>query len=153
MLGFRESLQKLENSEEFKSYKKHNPDSYVINMIYLDEIEFNFFSPKTKIVTVFNIGKDIAFKELEKEKRTFPELEVKKINIELSEAMDLFEEERKKFCKTEEASKTIIILQQSSEPIWNLSQLTSVMKILHVLISAETGNIIESSYKQIIEKY
>jgi len=48
MLGFRESLQKLENSEEFKSYKKHNPDSYVINMIYLDEIEFNFFSPKTK---------------------------------------------------------------------------------------------------------
>jgi len=151
MLSFKESLKKLQNSKEFKDYMKKNPDAYIANTIYLDTIEFNLFSPKTKIVTVFSVENNITSKELDKENRIFPRLDLKKIKLDVDEIMKIFENERSKICK-DEATKTIIILQQDKEPVWNLSQLTSSIKILQILISAETGKVIESSYKRIIEK-
>ena len=151
MLSFKESLKKLQNSKEFKGYMKKNPDAYIANTIYLDTIEFNLFSPKTKIVTVFSVENNITSKELDKENRIFPRLDLKKIKLDVDEIMKIFENERLKICK-DEVTKTIIILQQDKEPVWNLSQLTSSIKILQILISAETGKVIESSYKRIIEK-
>jgi len=151
MLSFKESLKKLQNSKEFKDYMKKNPDAYIANTIYLDTIEFNLFSPKTKIVTVFSVENNITSKELDKENRIFPRLDLKKIKLDVDEIMKIFENERLKICK-DEVTKTIIILQQDKEPVWNLSQLTSSIKILQILISAETGKVIESSYKRIIEK-
>ena len=151
MLSLKESLKKLQNSKEFKDYMKKNPDAYIANTIYLDTIEFNLFSPKTKIVTVFSVENNITSKELDKENRIFPRLDLKKIKLDVDEIMKIFENERSKICK-DEATKTIIILQQDKEPVWNLSQLTSSIKILQILISAETGKVIESSYKRIIEK-
>src|SRR3989344_3413814 len=151
MLSFKESLKKLQNSKEFKDYMKKNPDAYIANTIYLDTIEFNLFSPKTKIVTVFSVENNITSKELDKENRIFPRLDLKKIKLDVDEIMKIFENERLKICR-DEVTKTIIILQQDKEPVWNLSQLTSSIKILQILISAETGKVIESSYKRIIEK-
>ena len=148
MLEFRESLKKLENSEEYKFYKKKNTESYLINVIFLEFPELNYFSPKTKIITVFRIKDKIIAQELDKEEREFPKLEIDKIKVDFNEAIKIFEKEK----SYSQDSKIITILQQNSEPTWNLSQLTPEIKILHVLISAVSGELLESTYKQIIEK-
>tara|TARA_Y100000034_G_C6739259_1_gene327939 strand:- start:281 stop:736 length:456 start_codon:yes stop_codon:yes gene_type:complete len=149
MLEFQEALQKLKNSKTFKDYLKNNKDSYLTSAVYLEELQINYFSPSKQEITIFKIkGKIIS--ETQKEARNFPQLN-SNLKTDLKEALKIFRKQKNKFYPKTATTKTIIVLQQSKGPEWNISQLTSSIKILNIKISALTGKITRESFDKLID--
>ncbi|MAG45521.1 MAG: hypothetical protein CMH63_01985 [Nanoarchaeota archaeon] len=149
MLDFKAVLKRLEDSVKFQTYLKKNPDAYLTNAIYLEEWQVNYFSPKTELITIFKVDKKITSKTVA-EKRKFPKLNTN-LKIDLKEALKILKKQISKFYSSETFTKTIIILQQSQEPEWNITQLSSSIKILNIKISAISGKITYESYDKLID--
>ncbi len=147
MLEFKQALSKLHSSEIFRDYQKKNPSSYLTNSLYLNEWQINYFSPKTSVITSFIINNKIKKKTLEANNKEFPVLNKSKINFDIEKALSVSVDN---FSRSE--SVTIIIIQtENSVPIWNISIPTPSLKVINIKVSAETGEILERSEKNIIE--
>ncbi len=144
MLEFKQALLKLQTSEVFKSYQKKNTDSYLTNSLYISEWQVNYFSPRTNLITSFTINSKIKKKILEAGSKEFPKLNSSKINIDVNNALSI-----SKVQGTERI--TIIIIQtENSVPVWNISIPTPSLKIINSKISAESGEILEKSEKNVM---
>lgn len=145
MLEFKQALSKLQDSEVFRDYQKKNASSYLTNSLYIHEWQINYFSPKTNLITSFVINSRIAKKSLEAGNKKFPKLNSVKITVDINAALST-----SKVSGTEVT--TIIIIQtENSIPVWNISIPTPSLKVINVKVSAETGEVLERSEKNIIE--
>lgn len=145
MLEFKQVLSKLQSSEIFRSYQKKNTDSYLTNSLCLNEWQINYFSPKTDVITSFIIENKISKKTLEAGSKKFPKLNSAKIMVDINAALNISKIQSNK-------GITIIIIQtENSIPVWNISVPTPSLKVINVKISAETGEVLEKSEKNIIE--
>ena len=163
--SFKESLDILVKSKEFKKWKETSKDSYLANGFImlnsdykekLDNLEWqiDFYSPNKDLMTSFFIrDKNISSKEgqkiLKEENVTIEELKLDKLKISLKDAIAKIE---KKYPK-DAPNKVIIILQFIKVPVWNISFLTSSFNLLNVNIDAEKGNIIKESMKPLFENF
>lgn len=145
MLEFKQALSKLQASEVFRSYQRKNADSYLTNSLYIDEWQINYFSPKTNVVTSFIIDSKISKKTLESGNKKFQKLNSIKIIVDINAALTISKIQDK------EGTVIIIIQTENSIPVWNISIPTPSLKVINVKISAETGEILEKSEKNIIE--
>jgi len=149
MLDFKAVLKRLNTSPKFQTYIKKNPDSYLTNAICIDEWQINYFSPKTELITIFKINTKITSK-IVSEKRIFPKLNLN-LKLDLKDALKILKKQISKFYSSETFTKTIIILQQDKEPLWNITKLSSSIKIFNMKISALSGKIIHESYDNLID--
>lgn len=151
MLEFKAVLRKLNNSEKFKTYLKKNPDAYLTNALFLKNWQLNFFSPSKQLITIFNINiNNKITTQTSREERTFPKLDTA-LKLDSKEALKILESQISKFYSSETFTKTIIILHQNSEPVWNITKLSSSLKILNLKISALSGKILQESYNRLID--
>jgi|TARA_B100001971_G_C18204604_1_gene546766 hypothetical protein len=148
MLDFKAILKKLDTSPKYQTYLKKNSDAYITSAIYMEDWQVNSFSPKTKLITIFKIDTKINSKTVT-EKRTFPKLNTN-LKLDLKDALKILKKQLSKFYSSETFTKTIIIIQQSEEPEWNITKLSSSVKILNIRISALSGKITHESYDNLI---
>lgn len=145
MLEFKQALSKLETSEAFKNYQKKNAASYLTNSLYIYEWQINYFSPRTQQITTFIVNDRIRKKILEANSKKFPVLNRNKIKVDIAKALDISQSQK------QEGITIIIIQSENSIPIWNISIPTPALKLINIKVSAESGEVLEKSEKNVIE--
>ncbi len=144
-MNLQEEFSKIIESEDYKEFKKENPDSFLAN-VFLDKDGWQFnFSYDKKMIS-FYLQEDVIKteeSEVYEKNSQLEELKLKEIKIDLEKAENLIKAE-------EEITKKIIILQQKEVPLWNITYITSSMDVINVRINAISGEIIKQNTENIL---
>ncbi len=150
-----EILKKLEESAEFKNWKKENKDSFLSHIIFFvegdvtTETQVGFYNEKRNKVKSFTISEvsvtglpeDEVFK---REEDKVYAVDLKKIKIDLQKASDEADAVQKKNYPKHIPIKKIIVLQNiNKDNLWNITYVTSNFQTLNIKIDAETGRLTE----------
>jgi len=161
MISFKETLEKLENSKEFKEFKKENPSAFLTTGFFVvdneaktesKQLDFATSKGEEKELVTFLIGEKIEQKKEETiKKEKFNRIEIPK--IELNDALEIMKKETEKISQT--YSKIIAILQMienegKSAEIWNLTCLSG-FNMFRLHIDAMTGEIFKEENKNLMD--
>jgi hypothetical protein len=148
-MSFKETLEKIEHSAEFKNFKKDNPHAKMYSAFFTmrnahgniltDSRQIDYLLGKEKIVTFFIQDDQVKVKmdKLEKPVENFKPLETK-IKIELEDVKKMFLEEIKKQKIISDITEAIIILQKvDNKQIWNIIVIFSSFQLLKMHIDME----------------
>lgn len=127
----KELYNKLTSSKIFKDWKEKHKESFLCSFIEIDHPQFDFYN-KNETITTFTIGNNIEIKENEKifKKTKLNELNLDKVTLTKEQALKIIKEKHPK----ENFTKQIFILQNFEGPIWNITSITSSLKILNTKI-------------------
>jgi len=157
MKDIKRTIQEIESSKEFKNWVKMEDGAYLSSIFTMmgDSHEINwqldYYSPKKNMLTSF-VHKNGKVK-FEKDQKIFKKdgkinkLDIDKLKITLDECIDSI----KKKNPHEKAVKIIVVLQNKNSLVWNVTFLTSGLKVLISKINAENGDFILNEVKPIIE--
>ena len=162
MQSFKEALKILEESKEFKEWKKKNPEAYLsYGFFMVEENDANwkigYYHKKADKVTSFNIGKNKIMIEPEtevfkKEETKIEAIELNKIKLDLAEAVAIANQLQKEEYASENPQKIICILQKlKKHQVWNITFLTQNFNTLNFKIKSDSGRVIEKKLANVIE--
>jgi len=122
---------KLTSSKIFKDWKEKHKESFLCSFIEINNVQFDFYN-ENETITTFTMGDNIEIKENEKifKKTKLNELKLDEIKLTKEQALKIIKEKYPK----ETFTKEIFILQNPKEPIWNITLITSSLKILNIRI-------------------
>tara|TARA_Y100000034_G_scaffold127216_1_gene179687 strand:+ start:2748 stop:3203 length:456 start_codon:yes stop_codon:yes gene_type:complete len=138
------SYKKLKNSKEFKGWKEKHKDSFLCSFIIMNEkIQFDFYN-KNDTITSFKVDEKITIDEDQKifKKNKLQQLKLEQIDLTKEQALEIVKEKYPK----EEFTRQIIILQNTEKPFWNLTLITSSMKLLNIKIDMKK-NILSETFE------
>ncbi|MEM4267001.1 MAG: hypothetical protein QW404_03020 [Candidatus Nanoarchaeia archaeon] len=143
-------LKRLNSSKELKDFKKKHEKSFLYACFYVSDgnWQFDFYNPKDEFITTFEVSDvikvmpvDKAFKE---DNSKISELDFDKVKLDFDKVMGIV----KKFISSEypndsSFTKTIVILQcLDNKVVWNITFLTSTLKLINVKLDASSGKVI-----------
>lgn len=149
-MNFTEALKKLEESKEFKDFKKKNPSAYLCAGFFILDFESQQnvqqidFQCDEKIAT-FSLADKITLKmEETTDKKKMPEIKPE-IKIDLDDMQEIAGKEIQKQKIVSKLNKIIAILQMHDEKqIWNITCIFSSLAMLRLHIDCMTGKILKS---------
>jgi hypothetical protein len=162
--SFKQTYETITASEKFKTFKKEHPDAELVAGFFI----LDFLSNDTKKsmdyldgeeIFTFDLADDGYIKQ-KQDKLINPEsndkLKLTKIThnpkIEVDELKSIVGEKKLERGISAHLHKIIAVLQNSEEKqIWNLTCMLDQLIILHVLISAETGEILKFERKSMMD--
>ncbi len=161
MKQFKECLDVLKNSKEFKSWKTKNKDAYLSYAMVLIPDEqcwkAGFYHPKKDRITSFIIDDKIKIEQEEEvfkpKKMHVSRLEIKELKTNYKNALKTAENLQKEKYKNENPKKIILILQNLEKHglIWNITYVTETISTLNIKINAKTGKIKEHKLIRLFE--
>ena len=160
MQQFKEALKILEKSQEFKEWKKNNPQdhlSYGMFIVEDKEREWKIgYCNKENQLTSFNIGKKITIEPdeeaLQKKKQKILGLDKEKLKLDLAEAVAIANDTQKEEFATETPTKIVAIVQKLDiGQIWNITFLTQSFNTLNFKIDSSNGNVIEKKISPLFQ--
>lgn len=138
----------VEESEQFKAFKKDNPDSYLVHGFCTKDKEqspwqIGYYSKTTKKITSFladetvtTLPEDEAFRK----EGHVPAINSSTCTTSLDDALSIAEKIKEEEHRAEDITKRIIILQQLDDVLtWNITLITNVFTMLNVRVNAVTG--------------
>lgn len=160
--NLKKSIEELQNLKEFKDFKKKNSDAYLASCVMIidekkvGDWQVDFYIPKKHKLMTFLLKEPVECKGedniFQKEKTPIKELKLENIGINIEKALDILEDLRKKSYKGDFPNKTIAVLQiVDDKPVWNLTLLTTTLKVLNVKLDAVTGKIISEKIENFLQ--
>ena len=165
-MSFKETLKKVEYSEEYKSFRKDHPNAelctgfFILDFLSNDDKNSIDYKEEDKIFT-FNVNEKVQMQEDKLiNLDNVPKLEpiISEIKIELEELKTIAQEKAHEEGIGAKFNKIIAILQNYNDPetkeknqIWNLTCMLDQLIILHVLIDSQTGKIIKFERKSFMD--
>jgi hypothetical protein len=160
-----EAIAKLEVYPAFIEWKKINHESYLTHGFAMIEDalkdnninswQIGYYNEKKDRITAFDVGEKIiqsGEEEVFKKDGTINKLEVKKVKLKLSEALQKIDEIKEKKYKTEIVSKKIIVLQNIHEgTVWNITYITMRFNIINIKIDAHDGKLLFESIENLMQ--
>lgn len=142
-------FKKLGSSRELKDFKKKSSQAFLYACFFVSEgnWQFDFYNPKDKFITTFEVSDKIKVMPVDKaldHGSKISELHLDKVKVDCDQAMDLV----RKFIAIQYPSdnfftKTIVILQNlDNKVVWNITMLTSTLKLLNVKLDASSGKVL-----------
>ena len=155
-------LDNMEESEEFKRWKKEHADSYLAHIFRMDSAGseelclIGYYNPDDTITSFEINGKDIVLKSCEKifkqDSSAVKKLEMDKVSLDFKQIKSIAEEFRKKKYKNELPSKKIFILQNIDiGQVWNVTIVTLTFNTLNLKIDANTGEVIQHNLTSLMQ--
>jgi hypothetical protein len=151
-MKIREVVEKLENSKEFKDWKKKNKTHYLVHLfnMYDNQVEGVWqvgYSNRDSKVTTFIIGEKISIipdeEVFQEKKKQIKELNLDKIKIDLDEALDKAEEFQKKNYDGNTPLKILVVVQNIADNLlYNITYITRAFNTLNMKIDAFNNNMI-----------
>src|SRR3989344_3701834 len=138
------SYKRLTSSEIFRKWKLKHKDSFLCSFIIMNEkIQFDFYN-KNDTMTSFNVNGKVDKDENQKifKKGNLNELKLEDIILTKEKALEIID---KKY-PDEKFNRRIIILQNPEKPFWNITLITSSLKLLNAKIDMK-GNIISETFE------
>lgn len=161
MINFKQTLEMLENSDEFKEFKKEHKDAFLTAGFFIidnesgietKQLDYAIGTGETKELITFYVDTKIHQKKEETiRKEQFHKLENPK--IELNDAVEIMKKETKELAKN--FSKIIAILQMTDKDgklteIWNLTCLSG-FSMFRLHVDAMTGKIFKEENNNIMD--
>ena len=155
-------LERVESSKTFEYWKKDNEGSYLSSFFKIVEAEdknwwqLDFYNPKKDKMTSFVAEKEIKLvgkdsKIFKREHDKVEKLILEKVHVDAGKAVQICLDLLKDKYDNAKVTKKIVILQNVQSIIWNISLLTPTLKLLNVRIDADSGAVLEDSYKNMLE--
>ncbi len=145
-----ELVEKLENSNVFKEWKKQNKEYYLVHAFYMidpqvkKEWQIGYYNKdKDKIVT-FCVNDEITINPAEdvfKKSGIINKLDISKIKVDFEKAKKIAEKFQEEHYPEHETKKKIIILQNLEKHVWNFTFISGQMATLNIKVNAETGKV------------
>lgn len=162
MKTFKEALDLLKNSKEYKNWQKDNADCYLSYAFYVvDKDDTNwkigFYHKNEDKITSFDIGEEKIKIEpqeeiFKKEEKSVEELNLDDVKLDLAEAVALANNLQKEEYSTENPIKIIAILQNlGNMQVWNLTFLTQNFNTLNFKIKSDTGRVLEKKLVSLMQ--
>jgi hypothetical protein len=145
----------FKTSKEYKKFLQENKDYYLVHIMVPEntsELEIGYYNPKKDKITVFKTNPIMKGKEEDvfKEGKTITELDMKKVKLNYDEAMKKAKEIMIKDYSAEDVNKKIILLQNISAIVWNITLICKSLNIINIRINAETGEIIRNNKSSLL---
>ncbi|MFH2019984.1 MAG: hypothetical protein ABIJ34_01090 [archaeon] len=151
MTEFIEALSILNDSKEFKDWKKENPKSFLtygffmVSPDIINEWQIGYFNPDSEMITAFAVSDKVIRNpesEVFKDDSNVLELDLKKIKITLEKARDTFAKLQKEKYSAHIPQREMIILQNLKiGQIYNITCITNTYRTLNAKIDSVTGEI------------
>ena len=161
-MNLQDTLERVEASKAYTFWKKENESAFLSSFFKIVEEaekkwwQLDFYNPKSDLITSFIAEKEIKLvgknsKVFKREQDQVHPLELDNISIDEQKAINIAAEVLKDKYKGGTASKKIVILQNVGGTIWNISLLTANLRLCNVRIDAASGDVVEDSFKNILE--
>lgn len=155
-MDLKKQKQDIEATTFFKEWKQKHPISYLAHFFILSEtdIQLGFYEPSTDTMWTFTPGttKIVEDKEIFKEQKTIPELDITKVMISSEEAKQKVQQYQKEKYPSDPISKEIIVLQTlDNKAVYNMTLITLTFKMLNVRIDATAGNVVSEKMQPIMD--
>ena len=161
MQQFKEAVGILKKSNEFKEWKKKNPDTYLSYGFFVLEQtnsgwKIGYYHKKDDKITSFNIGKKVNIEpesEIFKKPETKVEkLDEKKVKLDLADAITIANSLQKEEYAGEDPQKIIAILQTlKMGQVWNITFVTKSFNTLNFKIKSENGRVLDKKLTSLFE--
>lgn len=156
-MEFKEVVLFVENSSEFKEWRKSNSDFLAHAFVLLDEAnkgiwQIGYFNEKEKKATTFIFENGVISlvppqEILESGEKILP-LEVNEVKITADEAVRIANEFRKINYPREMIAKTFFIIQKTDlGAMYNISFFSASFNVVNVKISAIDGKVLKHDVK------
>ncbi len=152
-MEFKEALEKLVKSKEYKSWKKENNLYYLSHGFIMvdpqvkEEWQMGYCNPKNNNITTFSISEKISQNpeaEALNNETEIMKLDLEKVKITLKEALEKAEKIQKEKYSAHSPFKKIVLLQKLDiGQVWNITYVTNTFKTLNIKIDSETGEVIK----------
>ena len=157
----KKAIKDLQNVKEFKDFKKKNPKAYLASCVVIidgknvGDWQVAYYQPKNNKMTTFVIKDKVEVKGeddiFQKEKVEIKELKLNGIKLSLNEMLKQIEDLRKKNHPGDFPNKIIVVLQNlDNRIIWNVTHLTSTLKIWNIKLDAKTDELIEEKIENVL---
>jgi len=154
------AIKELQKIKEFKDFKKKNPKAYLASCVVIvdgknvGDWQVDFYIPKKHKMATFVLKDKVELKGeddiFQKEKAEVEELELSSVKIDLNKMLKLLEDLRKEKYPGDFPNKIIVVLQKfKNNMIWNVTCLTTTLKILNVKFDAKGGNVLEDKIENV----
>lgn len=148
-MEFRQALEQVQESEEFKQFKQRSSDSYLVHgfcTIEKDEQspwQVGFYSKKTEKIASFTATPQVGPPQEDEpfiKEGHVPALEEGKVKATLTTARKVAQKVYADKHKAENVVKEIAILQTlEGKPTWNLTLITHAFNMINVRVDAQSG--------------
>jgi len=161
-MDLKPALKKLEESIDFRKWRKSNKDCYfsygfkIPQEMGNDDWQLGYYNQKNDRITTFVIsGSGIEIKPQEevfkKEKTKVSEVQIEKVKLTFDNAIAKADEFQQKNFPKDKSMKTIAILQNIANlgNVWNITYITQAFNTLNMKMDASSGKILEHSISSI----
>jgi len=142
-------FKKLSSSSELKEFKLKNKEAFLYACFFVSDgsWQFDYFNPKNKFVTTFEVSDVVKVMPVDRasgDNKKILELDLSKVKVDFDNSLDIVN----KFVASHYSddnffSKTIVILQNfDGKIIWNVTFLTSTLKLLNIKLDASSGEVL-----------
>ncbi len=152
-MEFPEVLQRLLESDEFKTWHAKNRHAYLAHGFIMqdplvkEEWQIGYFDEKQDKVITFIMGDKISINnaaEILKDDTKLLELSPEKIKTRHADIMSKCDKLQKEKYPGHTPLKKIILLQNLAlGQVWNVTFVTNTFKILNIKLSTETGDVLK----------
>ncbi len=154
-MDLKQKKKDLEAQSFFQEWKQKHSAAYLAHFFIVSdtEVQFGYYEPSADTIWTFTPGiTDIAEdKEIFKEQKTIPELDISKISISVEEAKQRAQQYQKENYPSDPISKDIIVLQTlDNKAVYNMTLITLTFKMLNLRIDATTGDVISQKMQPIM---
>ena len=153
-MEFLEAIKKLEDSNEFKEWRKKNKEMYLVHGFTMlgsfkeDPMnwQIGYYNKKDDKISPIEVDGGISIGQPQdafKKNESIKKLDLKKIKINAKKALDDNEKARLEKYAKEEPMKIFVIIQNIEEfgDVWNITTATNTMNTINTKIDAESGEI------------
>jgi hypothetical protein len=156
MMEWKELIDKVESSETFKSWKKENPDFYLVHLFFMTKQnpQVGYYSAKIDRIVIFEVNGSVVLSpasEVFKEKKTIMKLDIAKVIIDKTQAVGKAIELRNtKYPKDSPMNEITLLQMIDKKPVWNITYFTMSFKTLNIKVSAIDGEIFSDDLSNLI---
>jgi len=159
-MNFKDALEKVENSEEYKTFKSSHPEAKICAGFFIQDFLSNDSKDNDKIFTFNIINEEIKMYEDElMDLPNTPKLQPllsPEIKTEVNELKEIAQDKAHEEGIGAKFNKIIAVLQTHEEEgkksqIWNLTCMLDQLIILHMLIDCNSGEILKFQRKSFMD--
>ena len=152
-------VDKLNESSEYASFVKENPDAFMAAGFFVIDFEQNnnihqldFYVPSKKKIAAFTLDEGVIVQMLDAMNDTKPTKLDPNTNIDLEELKGIVQDEMKNRGMTENIGKMIAILQNvEGKKIWHVNCILSGMHVLKSKVDDSDKSVLELDKKSMMD--
>jgi len=154
MTDVHDLVKRVEDSPEFKAFRKENPTRYLVHVFVAKTgNELGYYDAKDDTIVVFQAD-PIVMRPPEgvfKEKGTLEKLNLDNVTLDIAGIRAFAKQHMEETYANHPLQQEILVLQQKDTPAWNCTFVTKTLNMIILKVDASTGSILHEELRNILD--